>query len=74
MFCKYYSKSIKWFINLFAFISLVPRLCGAAGECEDGYMCQDSMCVPKCKADEECALNERCSKGTCLCKFKYCLT
>ena len=52
------------------FISTVPRLCGAAGECEDDYMCQDSMCVPKCKTDEECALNERCSKGTCLCKYK----
>lgn len=32
-------------------------------------MCRDSMCVPQCKADEECALNERCSKGACLCKW-----
>lgn len=51
------------------YIFLVPRLCGAAGECEDDHMCQDSMCVPKCNADEECAQNEQCSKGTCLCKY-----
>lgn len=44
----------------------VPRLCGAAGECENDHMCKDSMCVPQCKGDEECALNERCSKGACL--------
>lgn len=47
----------------------MPRLCGGAGECDDDYMCQDSMCVPQCNADEDCALNERCSKGACMCKY-----
>lgn len=48
---------------------LVPRLCGGAGECENEYMCKDSMCLPQCNADEECAQNERCSRGACLCKY-----
>lgn len=61
------SISIKKCNNIY--VVLVPRLCGGAGECENSHMCQDSMCVPKCKSDEECALNERCSKGACLRKY-----
>lgn len=57
------------FISYIITLLLVPRLCGDSGECDDSYVCKDSACVPRCTKDEECAFNERCSKGTCLCKF-----
>lgn len=59
---------VKHYNNLPYFIA-VPRLCGGSGECDDEYTCQDSMCLPQCTIDENCALNERCSKGACLCKY-----
>lgn len=46
----------------------VPVSCGSAGECESESLCRDSMCLTHCKADDDCALNERCTKGSCMCK------
>jgi len=45
----------------------VPVACDV--DCAPGYTCRDSMCLPVCHNDLECASNEKCLKGNCMRKL-----
>jgi hypothetical protein len=48
----------------------VPISCGTNADCIEGFACRDTMCIPKCGTDQECALNEKCLRGNCMCKLE----
>lgn len=47
----------------------IPIACTSDIDCTDGYSCRDSMCLPSCHNDQDCALNEKCLRGNCMRKF-----
>lgn len=47
----------------------VPVLCSSSADCAPGMACHESMCLPRCGADQECALNEKCIGGQCMRKL-----
>lgn len=56
------------FMTDFYFPDLVPVSCERSSECSEGNSCRNSMCLPTCQNDNECALNEKCLRGNCICK------
>lgn len=44
----------------------IPLACQQTADCATGATCRDSMCLPQCGADQECALNEKCLSGNCM--------
>lgn len=46
----------------------IPLVCKADFECGRGNNCRNGMCFPQCSTDQDCALNEKCLKGNCMCK------
>lgn len=47
----------------------IPVVCNSDVECREGYNCHDSMCQPTCHSDQDCALNEKCLRGSCMRKY-----
>lgn len=59
-------------ITRYFFISItVPVACTANRDCSHGHTCRDSMCLPHCLLDQECALNEKCLNGNCMRKIFF---
>ena len=50
----------------------IPTACARDNECLDGrtdgvsQLCKEGRCVPSCKSDSQCALNEKCVAGNCM--------
>ena len=47
----------------------IPSTCYSSLDCPNPLQCSDGICQPPCSSDENCALNERCLQGLCMCKY-----
>ena len=47
----------------------IPSTCYSSLDCPGPLQCSDGICQPPCSSDEDCALNERCLQGLCMCKY-----
>ena len=47
----------------------IPSTCYSSLDCPGPLQCSDGICQPPCSTDEDCALNERCLQGLCMCKY-----
>ncbi|XP_026683575.1 LOW QUALITY PROTEIN: neurogenic locus Notch protein-like [Diaphorina citri] len=46
----------------------MPVPCEVSKDCPSStqHVCKDNLCIPQCSGDNDCALNEKCSNGTCV--------
>ena len=47
----------------------VPGACRHNRDCKTGFKCESGVCAPVCFGDTNCAQNEKCVTGMCLCKY-----
>ncbi len=47
----------------------VPTTCASNAACGQGLTCQEGICMPTCKHDDDCSRNERCDQGKCMRKL-----
>jgi hypothetical protein len=66
---SYSSMQNIYIIFILCYSISVPVSCKSDLDCSEGNTCRDNMCLPVCHTDQECAFNEKCLKGNCICKY-----